>query len=82
MRSHVEKGNVLDWTLSIRCVLKELLNPIKSLMYRRFMVLENNRKPTQYMKLHKALHGYIMIELLIYDKISRKFQTMGFLINQ
>ena len=44
-------------------------------------MVESNGNPLLYVKLHKAMYGYIRSEILFYEKLTWDLTEMGFIIN-
>ena len=60
--------------------LSDILNLTYTILYRKLLVIGRNGKPILYVKLQKAMYGYIWAKLLFYEKLSRYLKSMGFVI--
>ena len=50
-------------------------------LYHKYIVDDSNRKPILYVKLPKALYGYIRTSLIFYEKLTQEQKSMGFILN-
>ena len=64
----------------LRRALAYLLILVDPSLYRKYMVIDSNRKPIFYIKLQKFVYSYIRVSLLFYEKISCDLKAMGFVI--
>ena len=61
--------------------LAEIMEEIYQSTYRRYVSLGKNRINIPFVRLHKALYGFLCSALLFYRKLKGELEAFGFLLN-
>ena len=61
--------------------LAEMMVHIAPQIYRKYITLDRKGMPVLYVKLHKALYGFIRASLLFYRKLRKELEEYGFVVN-